>query len=46
MTDRDLQEQMGHASFATTQRYIKYAEAHQSRAYDVYLQESLKKGTG
>lgn len=46
VTDRDLQEQMGHASFATTQRYIKYAEAHQSRAYDVYLPDSLKKGIG
>jgi integrase len=42
VTDRDLQEQMGHSSFATTQRYIKYAETHQQRAYDVYVPESLK----
>ena len=42
VTDRDLQEQMGHASFTTTQRYVKYAEVHQQRAYDVYLPEALK----
>jgi integrase len=42
VSDRDLQEQMGHASFTTTQQYIKYAETHQQRAYDVYLPESLK----
>jgi len=40
--DRDLQRQMGHASFTTTQRYIKYAEEHQERDYDVFLPKSLK----
>ncbi len=40
--DRDLQEQMGHASFNTTQRYIKYAETHQDRVYDAYLPAALK----
>jgi len=44
--DRDLQQQMGHQSFATTQRYIKYAEDHQQKAYDVYLPRSLKMKTG
>ena len=42
VSDRDLQEQMGHATFTTTRRYIKYAETHQQREYDVYLPESLK----
>ena len=42
VSDRDLQEQMGHATFSTTQRYIKYAEIHQKRVYDVFLPESLK----
>jgi len=40
--DRDLQEQMGHASFATTQRCIKYAEEHQVKEYDVFLPKALK----
>lgn len=40
--DRALQEQMGHASFTTTTRYIKYAEQHQQQAYDAYLPPSLK----
>ena len=44
--DRDLQQQMGHASFTTTQRYIKYAETHQDKAYDVFLPKSLKAKTG
>ena len=43
VTDAELQEQMGRASFQTTQRYIKYAKMHQERAYDVYLPESVKK---
>ena len=34
---------MGHASFQTTQRYIKFAKAHQERVYDVFLPESLQK---
>jgi integrase len=42
VSDRDLQEQMGHATFSTTQRYIKYAGIHQKRVYDVFLPESLK----
>ena len=42
VTDRELQEQMGHASFNTTQHYIKYAEVHQKKAYDAYLPESLR----
>ncbi len=42
VTDRELQGQMGHSSFNTTLRYIKYAEAHQERAYDAYLPQSLK----
>jgi hypothetical protein len=37
---------MGHASFATTQRYIKYAEDHQAKAYGVFLPESLKVRAG
>jgi integrase len=40
--DRDLQEQMGHRSFTTTERYIKYAKEHQQRAYDVFLPKALK----
>jgi len=43
--DRDLQERMGHASFNTTKRYIKYAEAHQDRAYDVFLPEAIRNGS-
>jgi len=42
VSDRDLQEQMGHASFNTTLRYIKYAEGHQKTAYDAYIPSSLK----
>jgi integrase len=41
VSDRDLQEQMGHASFTTTQRYIKYAEEHRRKQYDVFLPKSL-----
>ncbi len=37
---------MGRTGFATTQHYIKYAEAHQQRAYDVYLPKSLKGRAG
>jgi integrase len=44
--DRDLQQQMGHACFTTTQRYIKYAEVHQDKTYDVYLPKSLKAKSG
>lgn len=40
--DRDLQEQMGHASFNTTLRYIKYASTHQERSYDAYVPDSIK----
>ena len=43
VSDRDLQEQMGHSSFTTTQRYIKYAEQHREKTYDVFLAESLKR---
>lgn len=46
VSDRDLQEQMGHATFSTTQRYIKYAENHQQRVYDVFLPASLKAKVG
>ena len=43
VSDRDLQEQMGHATFSRTkQRYIKYAEIHQQRVYNVFLPKSLK----
>jgi integrase len=46
VSDRDLQEQMGHATFSTKQRYIKYAETHQQRVYDVFLPKSLKVKVG
>jgi integrase len=46
VSDRDLQEQMGHSTFRTTQRYNKYAEMHQQRAYDVFLPKSLKGNAG
>jgi integrase len=46
VSDRDLQEQMGHATFRTTQRYIKYAEMHQQRDYDVFLPKSLQVKAG
>jgi len=42
VSNRDLQEQMGHATFSTTQRYIKYAEIYQKCVYDVFLPKSLK----
>jgi integrase len=34
VSDRKLQEQMVHASFNTTQHYIKYAAAQRKKAYD------------
>jgi integrase len=37
VNDRELQRQMGHASFATTRSYAKYAEAHRQTPYDVHL---------
>jgi len=40
--DRELQRQMGHADFGTTRHYIKYAEEHRIREYDVFLPKSLK----
>ena len=46
VSDRDLQEQMGHATFRTTQRYIKYAEMRQQLVYDVFLPKSLQAKTG
>ena len=42
VSDSDLQEQMGHASFNTTKHYIKYAETHQEREYDAYVPEGLR----
>ncbi|WP_442485813.1 tyrosine-type recombinase/integrase [Aeoliella sp. SH292] len=39
VSDRDLQEQMGHANFATTRSYAKYAKAHQNAAYAYHLPE-------
>jgi integrase len=42
--DRALQQQMGHASFQTTQRYIRYAELHQDERYPAHLPESLQTG--
>lgn len=44
VTDRALQQQMGHASFHTTQRYVKYAELHQTDAYEAHLPLSLRDG--
>ena len=46
VSNDDLQEQMGHASFQTTKRYIKYAETHRQRAYDMHVPESLKTASG
>jgi integrase len=46
VSDRDLQAQMGHASFATTQRYIKFAEQHQAKRYDVLLPKSMTTAAG
>jgi hypothetical protein len=43
VADGDLQAQMGHKSFETTKRYIKYAKEHQSKAYDAHLPDSLLK---
>jgi integrase len=37
VSDRELQRQMGHASFATTRSYAKYAEAHRQTPYNAYL---------
>jgi len=42
--DRALQQQMGHASFQTTQGYIKYAELHKADAYPAHLPASLSEG--
>ena len=39
VSDRDLQEHMGHANFATTRSYAKYAKAHQNAAYAYHLPE-------
>jgi len=39
--DRALQQQMGHASFQTTQQYIKYAEVHAADSYPAHLPESI-----
>lgn len=37
VTDAALQQQMGHASFQTTQSYIKFAKKHQDATYNPYL---------
>jgi integrase len=42
VTDRELQRQMGHASFASTRSYAKYAEAHRQTPYDVHLPKLAK----
>ena len=42
--DRALQQQMGHASFLTTQSYIKYAQLHQRETYEAHLPGSLQNG--
>ena len=42
--DRALQQQMGHASFQTTQGYIRYAELHKGQAYPAHLPDSLQAG--
>ncbi len=44
VSDRDLQEQMGHRSFNTTKGYIKYAEDRQNRGYDAFIPAALKRG--
>ena len=44
VSDRALQQQMGHASFATTQQYIRYAELHQTDAYPAHLPLTLQGG--
>ena len=40
--DRALQQQMGHASFSTTQDYIRYAQLHQRETYAAHLPGSLQ----
>jgi integrase len=42
VTDRDLQRQMGHASFQTTRSYAKYAETHRQSPYDPHLSKLAK----
>ena len=44
VTDRELQEQMGHASFSTTERYVKYAKERQRKTYDVYMPTAANVG--
>jgi integrase len=44
--DRELQQQMGHASLLTTHRYIKYAELHQQAAYDALVPNAMKTAAG
>jgi integrase len=46
VSDRALQQQMGHARFLTTQRYIRYAELHQAEAYPAHLPLSLQAREG
>lgn len=41
VSDAELQEQMAHRSFQTTQSYIKYAELQQEKAYDAYLPDAI-----
>jgi integrase len=43
VSDRDLQAQMGHATFETTKVYIKFAENHRPKAYDPVLPASMAK---
>lgn len=42
VTDRELQRQMGHASFSTTRSYAKYAETHRQSTYDAHLSKLAK----
>jgi integrase len=42
VTDRALQQQMGHASFQTTQQYIRYAELHQADVYPAHVPASIR----
>ena len=46
VSDRDLQEQIGEASFAATGRHVKQAETHQRRTYEACLPKSLKVKAG
>ncbi len=39
--DRDLQRQMGHAAFSTTQGYIAFAEKVASEECDAFLPDQL-----